>query len=324
MSLPAVTSRQEWLAARKELLVREKELTKLHDALNTSRRQVPMVRIDKEYVFEGHDGKARLTDMFGPNGQLVLQHVMFDPAWDDACPSCSAGLDELSQGLLRNLRARDTAFAALARAPQAKIAAYKARKGWDFAWYSSFGSDFNYDFHVSIDASVAAVMFNYRDEAELKEAGLTRILDGASEQPGVSCFLRDGDAVFHTYSTFGRGTEHLGCACGTGQAGGRTTSAALGLHRAVEGAALAVAGSVAVIAALVLHAAGEGFALAALLRGERPGRAAALLAITCVSPAAGAAVLSRVPPPAAVAPVLTCLVARGLLRTALAALQLPA
>jgi len=189
MSLPAVTSRQEWLAARKELLVREKELTKLHDALNTSRRQLPMVRIDKEYVFEGPDGKASLTDMFGPNGQLVLQHVMFDPAWDDACPSCSAGLDELSPGLLRNLRARDTAFAAVARAPQAKIAAYKARKGWDFAWYSSFGSDFNYDFHVSIDASVAPVMFNYRDEAELKEAGLTWILDGRPSSPAsaASC-----------------------------------------------------------------------------------------------------------------------------------------
>ncbi len=210
MNLPSVTSRQEWLAARKELLVREKELTRLHDALNTSRRQLPMVPIDKEYIFEGPDGKASLTGLFGPSGQLVLQHVMFDPAWDDACPSCSAGLDELSPGLLRNLRARDTAFAAVARAPYAKIAEYKARRGWDFAWYSSFGSDFNYDFHVSMDASVAPVMFNYRDEAELKEAGLAWILDGPSEQPGVSCFLRDGDAVYHTYSTFGRGTEQLG------------------------------------------------------------------------------------------------------------------
>src|SRR5258708_20153035 len=188
MNLPAVTSRQEWLAARKELLVREKELTRLHDALNTSRRQLPMVRIDKEYVFEGPDGKASLTDMFGPNGQLVLQHVMFDPAWDDACPSCSAGLDELSPGLLRNLRARDTAFAAVARAPQAKIAAYKARKGWDFAWYSSFGSDFNYDFHVSIDASVAPVTFNYRNEAELKETAPTCILVAASVQPPVTSY----------------------------------------------------------------------------------------------------------------------------------------
>jgi predicted dithiol-disulfide oxidoreductase (DUF899 family) len=210
MSLPAVTPRQEWLAARKELLLREKELTRLHDALNTSRRQLPMVRIDKEYVFEGPDGEASLADLFGPSRQLVLQHVMFDPAWEDACPSCSAGLDELSPGLLRNLRARDTAFAAVARAPYAKIAEYKARKGWDFAWYSSFGSEFNYDFHVSIDASVAPVMFNYRDEAELKEAGLAWILDGASEQPGISSFLRDGGDVYHTYSTFGRGTEYLG------------------------------------------------------------------------------------------------------------------
>jgi predicted dithiol-disulfide oxidoreductase (DUF899 family) len=210
MSLPAVTSRQQWLAARKDLLIREKELTRLHDQLNTARRQLPMVRIDKEYAFEGPDGRVGLADLFGSSSQLVLQHVMYDPAWESACPSCSAGLDELSAGLLRNLRARDTAFAAVSRAPYAKIAEYKARKGWDFAWYSSFGSDFNYDFHVSIDASVAPVMFNYRDETELQDAGLAWILDGPSEQPGVSCFLRDGHAIYHTYSTFGRGTEHLG------------------------------------------------------------------------------------------------------------------
>jgi predicted dithiol-disulfide oxidoreductase (DUF899 family) len=210
MSLPAVTSRQEWLAARKELLVREKELTRLRDALNTARRELPMVRIDKQYVFEGPDGNASLADLFGPSKQLVLQHVMFDPAWEDACPSCSAGLDELSPGLLRNLLARDTAFAAVSRAPFAKIAAYRERRGWDFAWYSSFGSEFNYDFHVSIDATVAPVLFNYRDDAELKEVGMSWLLDGPSEQPGVSCFLRDGDEVFHTYSTFGRGTELLG------------------------------------------------------------------------------------------------------------------
>jgi len=210
MSLPAVTSRQEWLAARKDLLVREKEITRLRDELNTARRQLPMVRIAKEYAFEGPDGRAGLADLFGPSSQLVLQHVMYDPAWENACPSCSAGLDELSGGLLRNLRARDTAFAAVSRAPYAKIAKYKARKGWDFAWYSSFDSDFNYDFHVSIDASVAPVMFNYRDETELKGAGFAWILDGPSEQPGVSCFLRDGNAIYHTYSTFGRGTEQLG------------------------------------------------------------------------------------------------------------------
>ena len=210
MSLPAVTSREQWLVARKELLAREKELTRLKDALNASRRQLPMVRIDMDYVFTGPDGAASLLDLFGPSRQLIVQHVMFDPAWDDACPSCTASLDELADGLLRHLQGRDTAFAAVARAPFAKIAEYKARRGWDFDWYSSYGSDFNYDFHVSMDASVAPVQYNYRGEAELKEAGMGWILDGASEQPGVSCFLRDGDAVFHTYSTFGRGAEALG------------------------------------------------------------------------------------------------------------------
>jgi len=210
MSLPAITSRQEWLAARKDLLVREKELTRARDALNTSRRQLPMVRIDKEYSFTGPDGPATLRDMFGTKQQLVLQHVMYDPEWEDACPSCSAGLSEMSDGLLSNLGSRQTTFAAVARAPYEKIAKFKAKKGWDFAWYSSYGSDFNYDFNVTIDASVAPVMFNYRDAAELNEAGFSWILEGSSEQPGVSCFLRDGDAIYHTYSTFGRGTETLG------------------------------------------------------------------------------------------------------------------
>ena len=210
MSLPTVTSRQEWLAARKELLLREKELTRLRDELNTSRRQLPMVRVDKKYVFEGPEGPVSLADMFGASSQLIVQHVMYDPEWEDACPSCSAGLDEMSAGLLRNMRSRDTAFAAVSRAPYAKIAPYKKRRGWDFDWYSSFGSDFNYDFHVSIDSSVTPVMFNYRDEAELKAAGFSWILDGPSEQPGVSCFLRDGDEVYHTYSTFGRGAEQFG------------------------------------------------------------------------------------------------------------------
>jgi len=210
MSLPTVTSREEWLAARKELLLKEKELTKLRDTLNTRRRELPMVRIDKKYVFEGPDGMVGLADMFRGSSQLIVQHVMYDPEWEDACPSCSAGLDEMSPGLLRNMRSRNTAFAAIARAPYAKIAAYMKRKGWDFDWYSSFGSDFNYDFHVSIDPSVAPVMFNYRDEAELKASGFSWILDGPSEQPGMSCFLKEGDDVYHTYSTFGRGAEQFG------------------------------------------------------------------------------------------------------------------
>lgn len=210
MSLPAVATREEWLAARKELLAREKEHTRLQDALNTRRRLLPMVRIDKDYAFTGPDGEVSLLGLFSGRSQLIVQHVMYDPAWDDACPSCTASLDELSAGLLRHLRGRQTEFAAVSRTPYAKIAAYQERHGWDFPWYSSYGSDFNYDFHVSLDPSVAPVQYNYRDADELKEAGLGWALEEPSEQPGLSCFLRDGEEVFHTYSTFGRGAEQAG------------------------------------------------------------------------------------------------------------------
>ncbi len=213
MSLPEVVSRQEWLAARKELLAREKELTRRRDALNADRRRLPMVRIDKDYVFEGPGGRASLLGLFDGRRQLMIQHFMFNPSWDEGCPSCSAAADELSPGLLAHLNARDTSFAVVSRAPVAKIEAYKARKGWTFPWYSSYGSDFNYDFHVTLDESVAPVEYNYRSAAELEEAGLGWLLktsDQPSEQPGYSFFLRDGDSVFHTYSTFGRGAEGLG------------------------------------------------------------------------------------------------------------------
>src|SRR5712692_9660372 len=210
MTLPQIVSRQDWLAAREKLLAREKQLTLLRDVINADRRRLPMVRIDKEYVFEGPLGRASLPDLFDGERQLIIQHVMFDPAWQEACPSCSADLEELSPGLLAHLRVRDTAFAAVSRAPFAKIAAHKARSGWSLPWYSSAGSDFNYDFHVTLDLSITPVQFNYRDEEELAQAGLGWMVDGPSEQPGVSCFLRDEDAVFHTYSTFGRGTEQLG------------------------------------------------------------------------------------------------------------------
>ncbi|SDO59443.1 Predicted dithiol-disulfide oxidoreductase, DUF899 family [Nakamurella panacisegetis] len=210
MALPDIVSRQDWLDARRGLLEREKELTRARDQVNAARRRLPMVRIDKEYVLEGPDGPVRLLDLFAGRRQLVLQHFMFDPAWDTGCPSCTADVDEMSDGLLDHLAARDTAFAAVSRAPYPKLAEYRAQKGWDIAWYSSFGSDFNYDFHVTLDAAVAPVMFNYRDAAELEAAGLGWINEKPCEQPGISCFLRDGDEIFHTYSTFGRGTEQMG------------------------------------------------------------------------------------------------------------------
>jgi predicted dithiol-disulfide oxidoreductase (DUF899 family) len=211
MALPEIVSKEEWLGARKDLLVREKALTRARDELSADRRRLPMVRVEKEYVFEGPEGKVSLLDMFAGRRQLIIQHFMFDPSWEDGCSSCSAGADEMSEGMLRHLGARETTFALISRAPLAKLDAYKAKKGWNLAWYSSYGSDFNYDFQVTMDSSLAPVEYNYRTLAEHEEAGTAYYFgEEPSEQPGVSCFLREGDAVFHTYSTFGRGTEQTG------------------------------------------------------------------------------------------------------------------
>jgi predicted dithiol-disulfide oxidoreductase (DUF899 family) len=211
MGLPKVVSHEKWKEARKKLLVKEKKLTKARDALNVQRRKLPMVKIEKDYVFQGPDGEARLIDLFEGYSQLLVQHFMFDPDWDDGCPSCTAGADEISEGMLRHIHVRDTTFAAISRAPLEKIEKYKASKGWTLRWYSSFGSDFIYDFHVTIDPSVAPVEYNFRDEAELKEAGAEWMLEpGSSEQPGHSVFLRVGDDVFHTYSSYARGAEWFG------------------------------------------------------------------------------------------------------------------
>jgi predicted dithiol-disulfide oxidoreductase (DUF899 family) len=212
MSLPPVVSRDEWLVARKELLAKEKEMTRARDALNAERRELPMVEIDKDYVFEGPDGKASLLDLFEGRRQLIVRHFMFDPSWDDGCPSCSAGADEISDGLLEHLHARDTTFVVVSRAPLAKIEDYKARRGWTFPWYSSYGSDFNYDFDVTLDESVAPAVYNYRTKAEYEEQGTAAFIEGEQpiENPGQSCFLRDGDRVFHTYSNYARGAEMTG------------------------------------------------------------------------------------------------------------------
>ena len=212
MTLPRIVSREEWLVARKALLAKEKEMTRARDALNVERRTLPMVRIEKDYVFEGRDGKASLLDLFEGRRQLILGHFMFDPRWENGCPSCSAGADEVSDGLLRHLHTRDTTYAAVSRAPIAKIQAYKAKKGWTFPWYSSFGSDFNYDFHVTIDENRMPAEYNYRSKEEHEKAGTGYYFEGEQpiEEPGTSLFLRDGDHVFHTYSTFGRGAEMFG------------------------------------------------------------------------------------------------------------------
>jgi predicted dithiol-disulfide oxidoreductase (DUF899 family) len=212
LNLPRVVSRDEWLAARKELLAKEKELTRQRDALNAERRRLPMIRIEKEYVFEGPDLKASLLDLFDGRRQLIVGHFMFDPSWDKGCPSCSAGADEISGGLLKHLHARDTTFVYVSRAPLGKIEAYEASKGWTFPWYSSYGSDFNYDFHVTLDESVVPIEYNYRTKAEHEQAGTSHYVEGEQpiEAPGRSCFLREGDSVFHTYSVYARGLETVG------------------------------------------------------------------------------------------------------------------
>jgi predicted dithiol-disulfide oxidoreductase (DUF899 family) len=210
MALPRVVSQDEWIAARKDLLAEEKAMTRAQDALNTKRRELPMVKVEKAYAFTGPEGTVGLGDLFFGRRQLVVQHFMFDPSWDDGCSSCTAAADEMSAGLLAHLHSRDTTFAVVSRAPFEKIHDYKVRKGWTFPWYSSFGSDFNYDYNVTIDASVTPVMFNYRTLPELEAVGMGWLGEGSSEQPGYSAFLRVGDDIFHTYSMYARGTEMLG------------------------------------------------------------------------------------------------------------------
>jgi predicted dithiol-disulfide oxidoreductase (DUF899 family) len=212
MTLPDVVTPETWRAARVQLLADEKAMTKARDALVTRRRELPMVEVTKEYVFDGPAGKATLLDLFEGRRQLITAHFMFDPEWDEGCPSCTAGADEVAPGLLEHLHSRDTSFTYVSRAPIEKIERYRAKRGWTFPWYSSFGSDFNYDFHVTLDESVAPVEYNFRTKAEHEEHGSPLYLEdgGAVENPGRSSFLRVDDRIFHTYSVYARGLETIG------------------------------------------------------------------------------------------------------------------
>jgi predicted dithiol-disulfide oxidoreductase (DUF899 family)/ketosteroid isomerase-like protein len=205
MNRPGIVSRVEWVGARKALLAKEKEFTRQRDALNAERRRLPMVRVDKDYVFEGPHGPARLLDLFEGRQQLIVYHFMFDPSWDAGCPSCSFLTD--NSGHLAHLHARKTTLALVSRAPLKKVEAYRRRMGWTIPWYSSFGSDFNYDFHVTLDETVAPVEYNYTEKAVLRDKGESYFTRGESH--GLSAFLRDGDNVFHTYSAYARGTDLL-------------------------------------------------------------------------------------------------------------------
>ena len=211
MDRPHVVSRDEWLTARKELLAREKEAIRAKDAVDVRRRELPGVEVDKEYVFAGQGGRAGLLDLFDGRRQLIVYHFMWRheesgfPGEDQGCPTCSLMADNM--GDLSHLHASDTTLVLVSRAPLASIGRFRQRMGWPMPWYSSLGSDFNFDFHVSFDEDVAPLEYNYKDKATL-EREVPYIRSGADAH-GLSVFLRDGDRVFHTYSTYGRGVDQL-------------------------------------------------------------------------------------------------------------------
>ncbi len=198
---PTVVPADQWLAARRALLREEKELTRLQDQVAARRRALPWVRVETDYVFAGPHGPVRLADLFGPHRQLLVQHFMYGPGWEEGCKSCSFMMDHFNAAAV-HLPARDTAFAAVSRAPLAEILPFRERMGWDVTWVSSHDNDFNFDFHVSFrdeELAQGEVDYNYGRQAFPFE-----------EAPGVSCFARDaaGD-VYHTYSTYGRGVEFI-------------------------------------------------------------------------------------------------------------------
>jgi predicted dithiol-disulfide oxidoreductase (DUF899 family) len=199
-----IVSREEWLAARKQHLVREKELTRLRDQLSAERRALPWVKVEKRYLFEGPDGQRTLADLFAGRSQLVVDHFMLGPGWKEGCVGCSFGADHVD-GALVHLEHHDVSVVAVSRAPWPEIEAFKRRMGWRFKWVSSYGSDFNYDYHVSFrpeDLAKGKAYYNY----ELREVGI-------EELPGTSVFYKDERGeVFHTYSSYARGGDLL---CGT-------------------------------------------------------------------------------------------------------------
>jgi predicted dithiol-disulfide oxidoreductase (DUF899 family) len=201
MTRHAVVSQDEWIEERKRLLAKEKEFTRLRDELSRERRELPWVRVDKPYVFEGPDGQETLADLFAGRHQLIVQHFMFDPGWDAACKSCSFWADGYN-GFFVHVEQRDVAFVAVSLAPYEKLAAFKQRMGWTFKWVSSRGSDFNRDYQVSETPEERAQAQSYYNYHTGKPFG--------PERPGTSVFYRDDDgAIFHTYSCYARGLDMM-------------------------------------------------------------------------------------------------------------------
>jgi predicted dithiol-disulfide oxidoreductase (DUF899 family) len=196
---PRIVSRAEWMAARKKLLAKEKQLTRERDAIAAERRQLPWVKIEKNYSFDSPSGNKTLADLFDGRSQLIVYHFMFGPDWKEGCPSCSFNMDH-TDGALVHLAERDVSFVAVSRAPSSRIEAFKKRMGWKFNWVSSYGSDFNYDYQASFTPEQIAkgrVEYNF-DLVEFPSA----------EGPGVSVFYKDTEGnIFHTYSAYARGSE---------------------------------------------------------------------------------------------------------------------
>lgn len=198
---PRIVAHEEWLAARKRHLAREKELTRLRDQISAERRALPWERVDKNYIFEGPKGPVSLADLFGQQSQLIVYHFMFGPGWEEGCKSCSLIADHIN-GFFTHMTARDIAFAAISRAPLAELLPFQKRLDWTFNWVSSHGNDFNRDYHVSFtpeEMEKGEVYYNYgMQEFPVEEA------------PGLSVFAKNARGeVFHTYSSFGRGLDHL-------------------------------------------------------------------------------------------------------------------
>ena len=204
MESSTVATRAEWLTARRALLAKEKEATRARDALSAARRALPKVLVEKAYTFESPRGQVTLRDLFGKHRQLVIYHFMFAPTWSEGCKSCSYVMDNVEGGLV-HLGAADTAFSAVSRAPLAKLEAFKARMGWRFPWVSSGESDFNYDFHVTLDDARGSTEYNYESASALRKRN--EIPQAPGDLPGFSAFVREGDEVFHTYSTYTRGVD---------------------------------------------------------------------------------------------------------------------
>ncbi|HZL41177.1 MAG TPA: thioredoxin family protein [Pseudolabrys sp.] len=194
-----IVSQDEWLTARKALLAKEKEFTKARDALSKQRRELPWVKVGKPYMFDGPDGKETLVDLFGGKSQLLIYHFMLGPGWVQGCPSCSYLADHFD-GAAIHLVQRDVTLVVVSRAPLAEIEAYQKRMGWKFKWVSSYGTDFNHDFGVSFTKEEMAgeVDYNYAKGKFPSE-----------EAPGLSAFIKDDGAVFHTYSAYARGLDML-------------------------------------------------------------------------------------------------------------------